>query len=420
MESIGYLKVLFMGPFSGLWCATAMKSKLLPPISFFSKRLSNLPARITAPAGRGANQEAPTPGIQPIRPSPAVVLDNGIVRVTLANPEGSITGIQYCGVDNLLEVSNGESNRGYWDVVWSAMGTTRTKGVLDRLEGTELEVVVQNEEQVELSFTRSWNFSLSETVVPMNVDKRFVLLRGSSGFYTYAIYEHLAEWPGFIIDNTRTVFKLRKDKFHYMAIADNRQRFMPLPDDRDPPRGQVLAYPEAVRLVDPVEPEFQGEFKLEEQKWPYSFPASEDFTPADQRGKVSGRLLLLDRKKENGTYEGTAWQIKFTLDAVDANETYTLQVALATAHVSEVQIRFNKADEDPPLFTTGVIGRDNTIARHGIHGLYWYFTVNVPGIWLSSGENTIFLRQKMSGRSPFQGVMYDYIRFEGPSYSRPA
>ena len=44
-----------------------------------------------------------------------------------------------------------------------------------------------------------------------------------------------------------------------MAIADNRQRFMPLPDDRLPGRGEVLAYPEAVQLVDPIEPEFKGE-----------------------------------------------------------------------------------------------------------------------------------------------------------------
>ncbi|KAK4800342.1 hypothetical protein SAY86_020829 [Trapa natans] len=284
----------------------------------------------------------------------------------------------------------GVASKRYWDAVWSAAGTTGTKGVLDRLEGTKLEVVVQNEEQVELSFTRTWNFSLYETVVPMNVDKRFVLLRGSSGFYTYAIYEHLSEWPGFIIDNTRTVFKLRKD----------------------------------------------------------NFPASKDFTPADQRGKVCGRLLVLDRdisfgqgqkrmvsslyqmsvlvttismrgfQTDNGTYAGTTWQIRFTLDAVDANETYTLQVALATAHVSEVQIRLNNPDEDPPLFTTGVIGKDNTIARHGIHGLHWYYTVSVPGTALSFGENTIFLRQAMS-ISPFQGVMYDYIRFEAPSYSRP-
>jgi hypothetical protein len=34
--------------------------------------------------------------------------------------------------------------------------------------------------------------------------------------------------------------------FHYMAMADNKQRIMPMPDDQFPPRGQPLAYPEAV------------------------------------------------------------------------------------------------------------------------------------------------------------------------------
>lgn len=51
-------------------------------------------------------------------------------------------------------------------------------------------------------------------------------------------------------------------RFHHMAIADNRQRFMPLPDDRLPDRGQTLAYPEAVLLVNPVEPEFKGEVQF--------------------------------------------------------------------------------------------------------------------------------------------------------------
>lgn len=47
-----------------------------------------------------------------------------------------------------------------------------------------------------------------------------------------------------------------------MAMADNRRRYMPLPDDRLPPRGQRLAYPEAVLLVDPIEPEFKGEVPI--------------------------------------------------------------------------------------------------------------------------------------------------------------
>lgn len=56
------------------------------------------------------------------------------------------------------------------------------------------------------------------------------------------------------------------DRFHYMAMADNRQRYMPLPDDRLPGRGVALAYPEAVLLVDPLEPEFKGEVYICYQK----------------------------------------------------------------------------------------------------------------------------------------------------------
>lgn len=44
-------------------------------------------------------------------------------------------------------------------------------------------------------------------------DCRFIMLRGSSGFYSYAIYEHLADWPAFNLDETRIAFKLRKDKY---------------------------------------------------------------------------------------------------------------------------------------------------------------------------------------------------------------
>lgn len=40
-------------------------------------------------------------------------MDNGILQVTLSNPQGHVTGIQYNGIENLLEVNNRESNRGY-------------------------------------------------------------------------------------------------------------------------------------------------------------------------------------------------------------------------------------------------------------------------------------------------------------------
>ncbi|WJX63385.1 rhamnogalacturonan endolyase [Trifolium repens] len=629
-----------------------------------------------------------------------VVMDNGILQVYLSNPDGFVTRIQYNGIDNLLEALNENNNRGYWDDVWSEAGSTGTTGTSERIVGTSFKVIMETEEQVEISFSRIWDPSLKGKQSALNIDKRYVMLRNSSGFYSYAIFEHLKEWPAFNIPQIRIVYKLRKDKFHYMAMADNRQRLMPLPDDRSPERGEELIPPEAVLLVNPLEPEFAGEvddkyqyssenidlkvhgwistksetnpatgfwviipsnefrsgglvkqnltshvgpislsmflsahyagedivLKLqpnepwnkvfgptfvylntllddhedplelwedakyqmnkEVQSWPYDFPASDDFQKSNQRGSVCGTLLVRDRcvsdeciiaqgayiglappgdvgswqreckgyqfwtkadeegyfsidnirsgdynlyawvpgfigeywnnevlkitpgceinrgdiiyepprdgptlweigipdrsaaefyvpdpnpkfinklyidhpdkfrqyglweryaelypnedliytvgisdyttdwfyaqvtrKKNDGSYQGTTWQIKFNLDDVEANGIYKLRLALASANVSELQVRVNDVKQDPPLFTTGVIGKDNAIARHGIHGLYWLFNINVSSILLSKGDNTIFLTQTMAigPLARFQGIMYDYIRLESPN-----
>ncbi|XP_012571471.1 uncharacterized protein [Cicer arietinum] len=618
-----------------------------------------------------------------------VVMDNGIVQVTLSKPDGIVTGIKYNGVDNLLEVLNKEPNRGYWDLVWSAPGS---KGIFDVIKGTCFKVIVQNEDQVELSFKKMWDPSLEGKFVPLNIDKRFIMLRGSSGFYSYGIYEHLRGWPDFDLSETRITFKLRKDKFQYMAVADDRRRIMPFPEDRLPGRCQPLAYQEAVLLVNPKDPRLKGEvddkyqyscknidnrvhgwisfnphvgfwqitpsdefrsggplkqnltshvgpttlamflsghyagqdlvpkfrggepwkkvfgpvyiylnsgstgddplllwedakiqMMREVQSWPYSFPASEDFLKSDQRGSVCGKLFVLDRyispdvipangayvglappgdagswqreckdyqfwtradengnftisnvrpgdynlfawvpgfvgdynkfgdimkitsgsymelgqciykpprdgptlweigipdrlaaefyvpdpnpqhinklfinhpdrfrqyglwdryselypdadlvytigvsdyrkdwffaqvprKREDNTHQGTTWQIKFELSGVIQGTTYTLRVALASATLAELQIRVNDPNARRPLFTTGLIGRENSIARHGIHGLYWLYHVSIPSSLLIDGTNTLYFTQPRCN-SPFQGFMYDYIRLEGP------
>ena len=42
-----------------------------------------------------------------------VIIDNGILQLTLSKPDGIVTGVQYNGVDNLMEVINKEDDRGY-------------------------------------------------------------------------------------------------------------------------------------------------------------------------------------------------------------------------------------------------------------------------------------------------------------------
>lgn len=76
------------------------------------------------------------------------------------------------------------------------------------------------------------------------------------------------------------------------------------------------------------------------------------------------------------------------------------------------KVRFNDQSSEP-VFSTGLIGRDNAIARHGIHGLYWFYSINVPSSLLRHGQNVIYLTQTRNVDS-FQGLMYDYIRLEAP------
>lgn len=120
------------------------------------------------------------------------------------------------------------------------------------------------------------------------------------------------------------------------------------------------------------------------------------------------------RNVDDSTYAPTTWQIVFNLPYVNwRGSSYTLQLALASASRANLQVRINY-ENSRPVFSTGNIGKDNAIARHGIHGAYRLYSINVPGRLLRIGTNTIYLRQtKASG--PFEGVMYDYIRLEEPS-----
>ncbi|XP_014519713.1 probable rhamnogalacturonate lyase B [Vigna radiata var. radiata] len=617
-----------------------------------------------------------------------VVIGNGVVSFNLSKPEGHIIGIY--GTSNVLEPKNKENDRGYLDVVWNKNGKA---GKFQRVLGTNFSVIVANKKIVEVSFSRTWTASMKGSSVPINIDQRYILRRGDSGFYSYVIFERTPGLPAAEVYQVRIVFKLDEARFRYIAISNTRQRNMPSQSDRE--MGTPLEYPEAVLLTHPSDSQFKGEvddkyqyssenkdsrvhgwiaeddiaaegfwvitpsnefrsagpnkqeltshvgpttlsmftsthyggkdvtmnfgegetykkvfgpifvylnscpnkarfrslwsdavkqlFK-EVRRWPYDFVGSKDFIPPNQRGIVSGKLQVQDRyirigkaqpaknayvglalpgnagswqkeckgyqfwtqtdrnghflienvvpgdyklyawvpgfigdyiyptkisirpggnikldslvyypprngptlweigipdrsaaefyvpnpnpgfrnklypnngsdkfrqyglwaryselypkydliytvgvsdynkdwffaqvtrSTEEKTFMPTTWQIRFQLQNISKGGNYTLQLAIAAATGSKLEVRLNEAKAKRPYFSARLIGNDNAIARHGIHGLYELYSVVVGSDQLVKGKNIIYLTQSFA-KSPFMGVMYDYIRFETP------
>ncbi|KAL8152123.1 hypothetical protein V2J09_021931 [Rumex salicifolius] len=208
----------------------------------------------------------------------------GLINITIANPSGYVTGIRFNGVDNLLETDNEESNRGYFDIVWNATPGGNNSSIIGgsdwlvqssleaefasldlydvkwRLSAKIFKVISKGSYRTEISFSAKWDkftWNTDSPTSPINFDRRYVMPKGLAGFYSYTILESEPSYPDTRIHQIRSGYKLHKDRFHYMAISDDRQRLMPMPEDRA--TGQVLNYKEAVRLIAPENPEMKGE-----------------------------------------------------------------------------------------------------------------------------------------------------------------
>lgn len=82
----------------------------------------------------------------------------------------------------------------------------------------------------------------------------------------------------------------------------------------------------------------------------------------------------------------------------------------------KLQVYINYVDNGHLAFEEMNLGMDNTVCRHGIHGLYQLFSFDVSSVLLIKGDNSMFLTQARGG-DPLCGVLYDYIRLEAPASS---
>nr|GMD51549.1 probable rhamnogalacturonate lyase B [Ipomoea batatas] len=139
-----------------------------------------------------------------------------------------------------------------------------------RLLATNFHIIVADENQIEVSFTKTFDGRDNHSL-PLNIDKRYVLQAGRSGFYTYAIFDHPQGWPDLKIDQARISLNLKARMFNFMAISDHIQRRMPTAADRVY-GSQPLAYKEAVLLTHPSNPTFKGEV---DDKYQYSLESKD-------------------------------------------------------------------------------------------------------------------------------------------------
>ncbi|GMH15424.1 hypothetical protein Nepgr_017265 [Nepenthes gracilis] len=203
------------------------------------------------------------------------------------------------GIENLLEERNAVDNRGYWDLVWRDLGFTGTAGTYDRIKGTSFRIIVEKEKQEELSLTREWDPSLKGKLRPLNIHKRFIMLQGSSGFYSYAICELL---PGNEFRSGGPVKQIPTTHvgptnlaMFFSAHYAGTDMVTGIADDEAWKKGFgpvfmfVNCVPKKVDWhwlwKDAKEQELD-----EKDKQPYWFIASEDFPSFDNRGIVCGEF----------------------------------------------------------------------------------------------------------------------------------
>jgi rhamnogalacturonan endolyase len=105
---------------------------------------------------------------------------------------------------------------------------------------------------------------------PLDMDIRYALGRADQGIYTYAIWNHPAEYPRFSIAEARFAMKLNEQLFDYMTIDANRSKVMPTPSDWD--KGTPLNMKEARRLTTGIYAG-QAEHKYDYSAIQYEIPA---------------------------------------------------------------------------------------------------------------------------------------------------
>jgi len=130
------------------------------------------------------------------------ILDNGIVKATVAKGNGRLASLIYKGAETLSPRSEG------WEQYPAPDSATRAVTIDPATNGGERAEV-----------------SVKGTAGSMGLEVRYTLERGVSGFYTYGIYSHAANTPGAGEGESRYINQLSSN-FDWLSVDQDRNMAM--------------------------------------------------------------------------------------------------------------------------------------------------------------------------------------------------
>lgn len=158
-----------------------------------------------------------------------IVLDNGIISAKITKASARITSYKFKGVEVLKD--------GYYSMDGG-------KGYSNP-NHCQVSVKKQTSNLVDVAFISAWQPGYRQQA--FDIECHYVIEKGTSGVYCYAVLTHQASYPATRVGEWRYVWKFPPDRFDHIMIDS--LRHMELPSPSDFRQSTKTSIPEAVKLT---------------------------------------------------------------------------------------------------------------------------------------------------------------------------
>jgi len=197
-----------------------------------------------------------------------ITLDNGIVSAKITKLNAHITSYKYKGIEVLKD--------GYYSM--------DGKADYSQPNLCEVSVKTQNDQLIDVAFKSVWRQNLRHQAV--DIEAHYVIQKGLSGIYGYALLNHPASYPKTSFGEWRYVWKVPEDTFDHIMV--DQMRNMELPTAADFKTAEKTSIPEAVKLTQGVK---AGKYEC---KYEYSVEYYDvgTYGQASNKNKIGGWMVL--------------------------------------------------------------------------------------------------------------------------------